>query len=720
VIPEHFNAGLRIANYVVEREVARGGQGVVLAAKHASLGTPVAIKLLFEQDAEASERFLREAKTLARLQHPNLIRVSDLGRLSNGIPYLVMEFVSGQDLANWVRTGGVPSLQATARVLGTLAGVLHYCHEQGVVHRDVKPQNVMLEEKTGRVLLVDFGLVKRQKIQAAWSTQDMRSLTEDGMILGTPAFMAPEQASNEFGPVGPATDVYALGGLLYFLLTGSRPFEGGSLVNSLVQVMEAPAPDPRDEDPAIPKRVAALCQAALAKAPAERPESAAAFAAALKAACEVGGATRQSAPARWLFAAVVLALGGVGLSQNLGAFQSGAHSGLSSTPTISEAPPVSQSSAAQGLPAPITVLEQDPEPVPSAGESPLVSPPPRAEASVLPANDMDLLDETTFTPDQRAEFVVQARDVVAKRPDAQSLTDLARAYLGVGDLDLARATIKRATSPGTDYPAAYRVRGMINTRSALKAPSTLGLYERAALKDFTRALELDPGDWQALRERAVLHSKLKKETEAEVDFAAWIEARPSALAYTSRAFFEERRGRRAAAKADFERALELEADDPNALQNLSGIAQSEGRLRQASDYLKLTPTSAPTLKTQINLLVKLKDHQRVIETCLLLEALEPKGTKAPLKRALAHQSLGRYEASRAPLDRLLALQPEHKEGLMRLAVALIELKEWALLVEVCDRILALQPPLDEQGLRRFKEARARAVNALERPTQGPR
>lgn len=273
----------QVGPYQVFEEIARGGQGAVLKARHISRGTTVALKLLLSADPEGYARFHREAETLARLRHPNLLEVDGYGQLPNGTPYLAMEFVRGQDLSDLIRTHGRLGPEDLAEILLPLAETLHYCHEQGVVHRDVKPQNVMLEAETGRMLLVDFGLIKRDRLRQAWSTQDRQSLTQEGTILGTPAFMPPEQVSEEFGQVDPRSDVYALGALLYFLLTGRKPYEGQSMVNVIVKVMGSPPPDPRAVVPSVPTSLAELCLQCMAKDMSERPASAAEFAEALRA-----------------------------------------------------------------------------------------------------------------------------------------------------------------------------------------------------------------------------------------------------------------------------------------------------------------------------------------------------------------------------------------------------------------------------------------------------
>ena len=251
--------------YSIDRELGRGGMGIVYLAREVHLDRPVAIKLLPpERAAEAPlrQRFLREARLAAGLSHPNIIpihAVEDAG----GFVFYVMAFVDGETLAQRVRDRGpLPSSEA-ARVLREVAWALAAAHAQGLVHRDVKPDNILLERATGRVLVTDFGI--------AAASGD----AGDG-ISGTPEFMSPEQALG--GLVDARSDLYGLGATAFFALSGRLPFEGTSATEILARQVTEPPPPLTSLGLPVPRKLALLVDRCLAKPPDHRPASARAFA----------------------------------------------------------------------------------------------------------------------------------------------------------------------------------------------------------------------------------------------------------------------------------------------------------------------------------------------------------------------------------------------------------------------------------------------------------
>ncbi|HEY2589275.1 MAG TPA: protein kinase [Tepidisphaeraceae bacterium] len=259
-----------IPGYVVESVLGRGGMGVVYKACQLKLNRPVAIKMLLGGVyASPSERirFMHEAEAAARLSHAHIVQIYDIGDLE-GRPYLMMEFVGGGTLAD--RIAGVPKpARDAAALVATLAETMHVAHRHGIVHRDLKPSNILLTDE-GDAKISDFGL-------ARWFNSDA-NLTLTGAWVGTPSSMAPEQARGTTSAIGPGTDVYALGAILYEMLTGRPPFRGESASDTERQVIADEPVPPSRLNPRVPRDLETICLECLQKDPARRFNSAAALA----------------------------------------------------------------------------------------------------------------------------------------------------------------------------------------------------------------------------------------------------------------------------------------------------------------------------------------------------------------------------------------------------------------------------------------------------------
>jgi WD40 repeat protein/predicted Ser/Thr protein kinase len=260
---EKPSAARVFGDYELLDEIARGGMGVVYRARQRRLGRTVAVKLIAGGRLATREfvrRFRAEAAAAAALQHPNIVAIHDVG-VHEGSHFFSMDYVEGQNLAQLVGNRPLPA-QKAAHYLKLIAEAIHYAHEQGILHRDLKPSNVLVDAGTDQPRVTDFGLAK-------WLDKES-SLTLTGQVLGSPHFMPPEQADARRGKVDRRSDVFGLGGILYFLLTARPPFQGNSLETTLGQVLNVEPVSPRLLNPAVPRDLETICLKCLSKEPDRR------------------------------------------------------------------------------------------------------------------------------------------------------------------------------------------------------------------------------------------------------------------------------------------------------------------------------------------------------------------------------------------------------------------------------------------------------------------
>jgi serine/threonine-protein kinase len=261
--------GVQFGKYELLGEIGRGGMGVIYKARQVDLERTVAIKMILSSHLASPkqvERFVAEAKTMAKVRHPNIVRIHETGEI-HGQHYFVMELITGASLAEESRKRSITPEKA-ARLVALVARAVQHLHEQGMVHRDLKPSNILLDEDANPYV-TDFGLVKL----LGTSNQ-----TASGAIIGTPAYMAPEQTTGRPEQVGPLSDVYSLGAILYELLTGRPPFYAETPLDTLVQVIESEPVPPRLIKSDLPRQLETICLKCLEKDPAERYVSAGALA----------------------------------------------------------------------------------------------------------------------------------------------------------------------------------------------------------------------------------------------------------------------------------------------------------------------------------------------------------------------------------------------------------------------------------------------------------
>jgi len=267
VLNRRFN-DLRVGNYEIMAKLGAGGMGTVYKARHRRMKRIVALKVLSREVATSgtfADRFQREVETIARLSHPNIVMAFDADECEAG-PFLVMEFVNGRDLASEVeRAGPLSVADAVDRILQAARG-LEYAHSQGIVHRDIKPGNI-LRDVDGVVKVADLGLARLNAPEGG--SGGNTSLTQAGMVVGTAEYMSPEQALDS-GQVDHRADIYSLGCTLHFLLTGRSPYQAGSIMAMLLKHRDAPIPSLRASRPDVPPELEIILKRMIAKAPDDR------------------------------------------------------------------------------------------------------------------------------------------------------------------------------------------------------------------------------------------------------------------------------------------------------------------------------------------------------------------------------------------------------------------------------------------------------------------
>jgi len=480
----HDPIGRSLGKYRILEQLGTGGMATVFKAYDPAMDRSIAIKVpsahLLE-DPQFRVRFQREARLIARLEHPHILPVYDFGE-EQGVPYLVMRYVDGGTLRDRLSRGILPFDQAL-RLVAEVAEALAYAHGKGVIHRDVKPANVLLDHD-GSALLTDFGIARL--------VEQTMQLTQ-GVVLGTPQYMAPEQVTGK--PVDARTDIYALRMVLYELLTGRRPFEGETPLLVAFKHVTDPLPPPRQVNPALPEAAERIILKAMARDPADRYQNAGDLARELR---RLLADLEKAAEDETLAADSTLPEGVALLAAN---GQAGA------------APKPPDENVAEAR------LAQEVKVQPNAGEvGPARVGPAQAQSGKQSAGIKDTRRFVVKQPLSRGPAKEEA-EVPPWRPQRIWLAGVGALvlFVFVGAMIAASGVLRPVpAAPAADYDVTQGRRELDNKQLDL------------ALGDFDRAIKLDPRFAGAYYNRGLLYRRENQPAQAIADFRKYLELNPNA------------------------------------------------------------------------------------------------------------------------------------------------------------------------------------------------
>ena len=614
---------MRVGRYEVRDEIARGGMGAVLRAFDPQLQREVALKLLLD-GASASEarrrRFRTECQALQRVRHPNVVALLDHGE-HEGVLWLAMELIEGTSLAERIRRGGPLEPREAARVTKLLSDALRSLHERGVLHRDVKPANVLVTPE-GRTLLTDFGLAKDLLADPAAG-----AVSVVGQLLGTPGYFPPEQAQG-LAEVDARADVYGLGATLYAMLSGRPPYDAPD-INQLVSDMERPPPAPGTLREGIDAGLEAICLRCLEREPAQRYPSAEALSAAL------GEWIRGEEPPAARVSWPVLAGGGLAVGVGALAVWLALPGGGGHPSPVAVSPP--RAPPAAPAPDPTTAGPQD-------------GPEPRDERAALAGAAEAAVDSADY-----AGAAALWTRYLRLEPDAlQALRGRALARAAQGDAlgaleDLDRALERAPQDVDLLLDRAHVRRRMQDTPGAAR--------------DLDAAVAAAPGHAQVWLARALLRKESGDLAGALTDLDRSLELDPTRLlALETRYQVHRDQGRLPEALRDMERLARLRPDIPEAWINLSGLRKAmgdlEGALGDLDTACRTDPRSGLAHARRGQLRLQRGDASGAeadLRRALELGGEEASVTAHWLARALAQQ--GRRDEARAVLDEALRADP---------------------------------------------------------------
>ena len=625
--------GQHLGPYRILEQIGTGGMATVYKAYQPAMERYVAVKVIaahFAQDETFLRRFRREARAVAQLEHAHILPVHDYGE-AEGRPYLVMRYLEAGTLKDRMAQRPLP-LTEVNRIIGQVGSALDYAHRIGIIHRDVKPSNVLLDAE-GDAFLTDFGLAKMLEASV--------QLTETGVGIGTPAYMSPEQGRGE--RVDHQADIYSLGVMLYEMVTGRPPYEAETPLAVVIKHITEPLPLPRSIRPDLPEEVERVILKALAKDPADRFQTAGEMVRALDAAVRAAEAAartepavaevaaepderavarlRRVLPAGWARAAM---WAGLGLVILLALFL-----------ILSRVPIRVQISGGQ-LEV-VRVVERTATPT-------------EAVAAATPTS------RPTATPTATAEPA--AVSTPGPTISAQEHADRAEEYVARAHWDEAIAEITRAIEQDPTNPQYYITRAFLYDAGK-------GMMEEA-IADATKAIELAPTLYDAWIERGAVYMHMEECALAVADHNEAIRLDPDRLeGYVERGGALSCQGRLDAAIADFDRAIGIDPTSAWAFWNRGMIYEQKGDLDAAiADYsqaIALEPddpwASPDWYYSRAGAYRALGQHEQALADCDAALALVPDDPMGFYCRGLSEVATGRMDEARADFEQAVSLTP---------------------------------------------------------------
>ena len=624
----------KVGEYELLEQLGQGGMGAVWRARGPD-GREVALKLLRGAGAPAATRirFGREARVLTRLRHPHVVQVFDAG-VAGETPYLALELVPGgaslqARLDKW---GPFPPAEAVA-IARRLAGALDHVHGQGLLHRDLKPANVLLRPD-GQPLLTDFGLARDLLLPDG--------LTVSGQQLGTPGYWSPEQARGEVQRIGPRSDLYGLGAVLYALLTGEPPHGAPETIQAVLAAAERLPPPPSSRRPGLDPALDALCLRCLAVEPEARLGSARELEEALAAweAARAGGVVgpRRGGLVGGAVAALVLAAGALGWLL-----------------LVAGGPP-----AAPRQPLPASPTPAPGEPGPAPAPAPPSPAPPSPAPSDTQRQEAARLAELGWSQQQRGDraqaLETHTRALALDPTCERALLGRALVHQMLGRPEAAREDAQRAARAHPLSAVAWCQLGMIEAAAG---------DAEAALSNYERALGLDPDLPMALSQRAEVRMSQGDLQGALADLDRAVELAPDDdLHLSARGQARTRAGDLRGARQDLDRAVELDPH-PLTLGRRAVLRKQQGdpqgALADADRSLGLDPDQ-PWLVLQRSFLRELlEDPAGALADAVRATELAPKSDLAWFQRARLHASAGALKPALEAVEQAARLAPDNLE-----------------------------------------------------------